>query len=297
MRKRYFIVVVAHSVHGRIQRIRVPHFAIHLTLALALFGGIVGVGFVSSYARMLWKISEFNKIRSEKTALQKQYDELRQRVKERDVQLASLGNLASEVSIAFGIKRDSAAEGFSPADGWPSPRYARSLDQFDFLQSVRLPAQGNGAMWAYLENTTPSTWPIPGRISSSFGSRLDPFLGKGSFHTGMDLSAPKGTPVVATADGTIALAGWSGRYGKRVAIHHGGNELSTLYAHLMEMYVSPGQVVRRGEVIGRAGATGRTTASHLHYEVRFRGTPVNPYKYLRNSRRQADAFSFSSFTD
>ena len=99
----------------------------------------------------------------------------------------------------------------------------------------------------------------------------------------MDLTARHGTAVVAAADGVVSESGWSGRYGKRVLIRHGHNGLSSNYAHLSEYYTTPGQVVRRGEVIGRVGRTGRTTSPHVHYEVRYRGTPVNPYKYLRRA--------------
>lgn len=280
MQRNYFIVVLAHPVLGRIRRLHVPHYVAHLAVALMVLAGIVGVGMVSSYARMLGKVSEFNEIRSAKAALQKRYDELRERVEERDAQLASLGNLASEVSIAFGIKRqmddvDSRSAGAGVWDAAFDP-----VNQFDVLQAMRTAPRSNSTMLSMLSNTTPSIWPVRGRISSAFGNRLDPFHGKGAFHGGVDLSTRSGTAVVATADGTVSDAGWSGGYGKRVVVRHGSNGLTTVYAHLTELFAVPGQVVRRGEVIGRAGATGRATSSHLHYEVRYRGTPVNPYKYL-----------------
>ncbi len=284
MNRNYFIVVLAHPVHGRIKRLKVPHYFFHIALTVAIFGGIAGIGFVSSYSRMLSKVTEFNHIRSEKAALQVQYDELRESVKERDMQLASLGSLASEVSIAFGIRRNLDEPTLS--DGRPTSAIDSSLSQFDMLQSVHLPASGN-AILTRLSNTTPSIWPIKGRISSSFGNRIDPFKGNGAFHPGVDLSTDRGTPVVATADGIVRSAGWSGGYGKLVEINHGANSLTTRYAHLTEVFARAGQVVRRGEVIGRAGSTGRSTSSHLHYEVRYNGTPLNPYKYLRKSEPRA----------
>lgn len=286
MKRSYFIVVVAHSIHGRIRRIHVPHYAIHFVLCLAVFGAIMGIGLLSSYARMLWKVAEFNQLRTEKVALQKQYDALKQTIDERNVQLASLGELASEVSIAFGIKRGQSSPADWVGDGVFEPSYFRSRTQYDFLRQVELTSHRSGSMWQWLENTSPSIWPVQGRLSSSFGRRLDPFLGKGAFHAGVDLAAPRGTPVVAAADGITGSSGWFARYGKRVVLMHGRSSLSTLYAHLSEIYVRPGQVVRRGEVIGRVGRTGRATSSNLHYEVRYRGTPVNPYKYLRKSTPQ-----------
>ena len=280
MKRNYFIVVLAHPVYGRLRRLHIPHYAVHIAVSLAILAGIVGIGFVSSYTRMLGKVSEFNQLRTEKVALQKQYDELRARVEENDVQLASLGDLASEVSIAFGIRREFEGAGAGDvveADDVDPRR------QYDFLREVRTPTRQGASMLSWLTNTTPSIWPVPGRINSAFGRRIDPFHGGGSFHPGIDLDAESGTPVVATADGVVIDAGWMGGYGKRVAISHGKNGLSTVYAHLTEIFATPGQVVRRGEVVGRAGRTGRSTGTHLHYEVRYHGTQVNPYKYLRKA--------------
>jgi murein DD-endopeptidase MepM/ murein hydrolase activator NlpD len=282
MKRNYFIVVLAHPIYGRLRRLQIPHYAVHVAAALIVLAGIVGIGFVSSYTRMLGKVSEFNQLRTEKVALQERYDELRARVEESDVQIASLGDLASEVSIAFGIRREFEGAGAGAGDAIETadvdPRR-----QYDFLQAIRTPSRQGASMLSWLSNTTPSIWPVPGRINSSFGRRIDPFHGGGSFHPGIDLSAASGTPVVATADGVVTDAGWMGGYGKRVVIGHGKNGLSTIYAHLTEIFATSGQVVRRGEVIGRAGSTGRSTSAHLHYEVRYHDTSVNPYKYLRQA--------------
>jgi murein DD-endopeptidase MepM/ murein hydrolase activator NlpD len=285
MKKNYLIVVVAHSVHGRIRRLHIPHYALHLVLCFAIFGAIVSIGFVSSYARMLWKVTEFNTLRSEKEALRQQYEELQRTVQERNVQLASLGDLASEVSIAFGIRRPFNEPATPPGD-MPESRYTSFVNQYDFLQQVQLSPQGSNSLWYWLENTTPSLWPVQGSLTSSFGKRMDPFAGEGAFHPGVDMHANFGLPVVAAADGVVSDSGWAGLYGKRIIVNHGRNGLATHYAHLSSTFVRPGQVVRRGEVIGRVGQTGKATAPHLHYEVRYRNTPVNPYRYLKNTTPQ-----------
>ena len=119
MKRNYFVVVLAHPVYGRIKRIHIPHYVAHLGVCLALLAGILAVGFASSYSRMLGKVSEFNKIRTENAVLEKRLRSLQERAAEADVQLASLGSLASEVSIAFGIRRSftggsGADQGFSP---------------------------------------------------------------------------------------------------------------------------------------------------------------------------------------
>jgi len=112
-----------------------------------------------------------------------------------------------------------------------------------------------------------------------FGERTDPFSGEGAMHTGVDISAPTGTPVLATADGIVTFAEWFSGYGQLVIVDH-ANGYETYYAHLSRFGVVEGQEVRRGDQIGAVGSTGRVTAPHLHYEVRIGGAPVNPHTYL-----------------
>ena len=129
----------------------------------------------------------------------------------------------------------------------------------------------------------PSLWPVEGRLVDGFARRTDPFSGEGAFHKGVDITAPYGTTVRATADGVVVQAEMvSGGYGRLIIIDHGGG-FQTYYAHLSRISVRAGQEVRRGEPIGAVGASGRTTAPHLHYEVRVGGSPMNPYPYLANS--------------
>ena len=141
--------------------------------------------------------------------------------------------------------------------------------------------------WHWLENTLPSIWPVQGTLTGNFGRRIDPFEGEGAVHAGVDISSAYGSPVVATADGVVSTAGFMGGYGRLVVIRHGKTGISTYYAHLSSILVRPYQVVRRGEVIGRVGRSGRTTSAHLHYEVRLNHhQPVNPVKYLNRPYRQ-----------
>jgi len=128
----------------------------------------------------------------------------------------------------------------------------------------------------------PSSGPLPSaewlaryRMTSGFGYRRDPFGGGGEFHPGVDLAASAGSPVRATADGVVGRAGWNGGYGQMVALEQ-GNGIETRYGHMSQLAVVPGQQVRRGEVIGYVGSTGRSTGAHLHYEVRVNGRPVDP---------------------
>ncbi len=292
MSKDHFIVVVGYSVHGRIKRLHIPHYFAHLAVAVILFALIVGIGLTASYGRMFTKVQEFNKLRAENKALQLEYDRLQATVEEREIQLDSMGSLANEISVAFGIQRKP-AESTIGNEGEAALLFAQSMNQFDRLQEVRLDGKADESMWSWLSNTMPSIWPVKGRISSSFGTRSDPFNGEGYFHSGIDISAVGGQPVVATADGRVTKAGWAGALGRCVEIHHGRNGLSTIYGHMMQIYVRPGQVVRRGEVIGRTGSTGRATGKHVHYGVRYKGTFVNPYKYLQKNADRINGLSLA----
>jgi murein DD-endopeptidase MepM/ murein hydrolase activator NlpD len=127
---------------------------------------------------------------------------------------------------------------------------------------------------------TPSLWPVAGRLESGFGGRRNPFGGRSfEFHTGQDIDAAWGTPVVAAASGKVVIAGWQHGYGQVVYINHGSG-LTTRYGHLSQIGVKIGQTVSRGEVLGNVGSTGRSTGPHLHYEVRINDNAVNPLPYL-----------------
>jgi murein DD-endopeptidase MepM/ murein hydrolase activator NlpD len=128
-------------------------------------------------------------------------------------------------------------------------------------------------------SATPSIWPALGWLTSGFGSRSDPFTGRPDSHPGLDISADRGDPVHATADGKVERAGWSGDYGNLVVLTHNFG-LSTRYAHLSKVSVKAGADIKRGDIIGYVGATGRATSSHLHYEVWANGKPVNPLRLL-----------------
>lgn len=133
-----------------------------------------------------------------------------------------------------------------------------------------------------LARATPSTWPVAGWLSSVYGYRKDPFTGLPDFHSGLDISAERGKPVRATADATVESVGYAGNYGNAVLLNHGFG-IATRFGHLSGFAVRAGQKVKRGDVIGFVGATGRATSSHLHYEILVNGQTMNPLNLL--SRR------------
>lgn len=144
--------------------------------------------------------------------------------------------------------------------------------------------------WKKLDNLSdgaiavPSDKPVKSAtLTSGYGTRSDPFRGSRANHGGIDLAGPVGTPIYATADGVVKRAGWnSGGYGNLVEIDH-GRGIVTRYAHMSRVLVSPGQVITRGQQVGKMGSTGRSTGSHLHYEVRIDGRAVNPIPFMRST--------------
>lgn len=283
MKQHYFVVVLAHSLHGRLRRIHIPHQSLYVVLALAMFGGFSLFGMVSSYLRMTWKIANYNSLRTENDTLRNKYQALQRENDQKQEELASLQTMANEITMALGIKRKLEGSDDISDEGPLMPSYKESMEQYNFLKSASYSRIDRTYARAWQKNIVPSLWPLNGRLLSRFGDRQDPFSDEGEFHAGVDISAPMGTPVHAAADGIVYSAEYvGGGYGKMVIIDH-GNGMRTRYAHLSAFEVVPVQEIRRGEVIALSGNTGRVTAPHLHYEVRMGGTAVNPYPYLMKS--------------
>jgi murein DD-endopeptidase MepM/ murein hydrolase activator NlpD len=310
--KRFYIIFVAREDDGRLRKIPVPLHYAYIFVAAALVGAFTITGMAGSYTRMLMKTASFNQIRSQREAIRKDYQQLEQVAHQKDVQAASLGSLASEVSALYGLKQSKIAVSKSPSvptaalagtldvsDGISQDAYTQTLDQLYTLRSTAL----SGRVSRALENSfglgagsgdllrladAPSLWPVMGRIGSSFGQREDPFNGEGAFHSGIDIDVAFGSPIRATADGAVETAGMATGYGREIILDH-GHGIKTLYGHLSGFAVTAGQQVSRGQVIGYVGMSGRSTGPHLHYEVRIQNTPVNPHKYMRSTIDQLAA--------
>ena len=284
MNQPYFIVVLAHSLHGRIRRFHINQSLIVAVLALAVLGGFTLFGMVSSYVRMAWKVSNYNDLRQETEFLRARYQRLLNQSNETTEQVARLQMLATEVSLAYGVRRSipgTPASLENPQERLV-PTVSESFEEYNLLKTATLSRSSRAINRRWFQNPVPSLWPVNGRLLSHFGRRDDPFSGLQAFHAGVDIAAAVGTPVRVTADGIVQKAEWGGAYGRMIVVDHGSGR-STVYAHLSRIDVIPGQDVRMGQVIGAAGATGRVTSSHLHYEVREGGSPINPYHFLSRS--------------
>jgi septal ring factor EnvC (AmiA/AmiB activator) len=258
--------------------------------ALAIIGSITVVGAVGSYSRMLWKVGNYNAVRQERDIWKKQVRELQTTVQDTNQRLDAVQSLATDVAMTFGVMKYHPAA-FDQADSPTTPEDAfdRSVEQFTFLKrnaaAIALSSGGLRMMPAMAfadSNYTPAIWPVLGHITDGFGARLDPFSGEGAFHTGVDVSADYGAPVHATADGIVIDVGQHSGYGRVVILDHGFG-MTTWYAHLSSFAAVAGTRVKRGEVIGYTGISGRSTGPHVHYEVRLNNAPVNPWRYMKTN--------------
>ncbi len=296
---------------------------VYVFVAAAVTGMFTFAGLAGSYTRMLVKAESVNTLRDQLAMSRQDYAHLEKSNREKDVQVASLGSLAGEISAIYGLtagrltlahghllrKKTSAAQeaATAPLKTYVTgdEGYHQSLDTYLALEktadaglsisTLRLdPSLGERAALSTFAGmevagiNMPDMWPILGPITSGFGEREDPIIGggEGEFHKGIDIGSPDGTPVHAPADGRVVKAGWGSGYGREVLVDH-GNGIVTLYAHLQAFNVVAGQNVVKGEVIGYVGHSGsRVTGPNLHYEVQVRGTAVNPHKYLRTTMAQ-----------
>src|SRR5437879_11677327 len=198
---------------------------------------------------MLLEVSRFNQLRTEKEALKNRYSRLEQVAKEKDIQVASLGALASEVSALYGLKSERMLVTASTED-MRDAQISSSLDQLYALKTSALSGAATiGISLGLSRNVTtadwlrvsasPNLWPVEGQVTGSFGERIDPFNGEGAFHSGVDIGSSFGQQVIAPADAVVTFCDFMGGYGKAIMLDH-GHGISTRYGHLSGYAVRPG---------------------------------------------------------
>jgi len=323
------IVYVMQDEKGAVDRVAIPMRYVYVFVAAAVTGMFTIAGLAGSYSRMLVKTESMNKLREQLAMTRTDYAHLEKKEREKDVQAASLGSLATEVSAIYGLTagkltlshgkvatRKPAADATAPikddTGSFTDESYYRSVSTFYALRdtatdntlrqalesslSVHTSVSGFAEMDDVGGSNVPDMWPILGPINSGFGEREDPVLGMGvgEFHKGVDIGAPDGTPVHAPAGGRVLLAGTASGYGREIEIDH-GNGIKTIYGHLQGFNVVSGEMVVKGQVIGFVGHSGKTTGSHLHYEVQVHDNAVNPHKYLRTTMAQLGGGSIGGF--
>jgi murein DD-endopeptidase MepM/ murein hydrolase activator NlpD len=298
MPSRRYTVLIADRSTGVVRRFTVPFRPAVTTVAVVLaLPVLIGLGARWS-ARAL--IAD---LQTENAALQVENASYRAATGELTTEIASLQDAVSALgerakldpAVARAMDRlPDLARTRAMGGGTPQPTVNTTLSSmvnspentFGMLKDLlgllqnRLALMRDGVERRHaLAAATPSIWPVAGWLSSGYGRRTDPFTGSPDFHPGLDISADAGQPVFATADGRVEAAGRNGNYGNLVVVNH-GFAITTKYGHLSRIVAQPGDAIQRGRILGYVGSTGRSTGSHLHYEVWVNGRLVNPLRLL-----------------
>jgi len=277
------------STPGNLRKLVVPAYALLGVAGLAIVGMLTIVIGVGSYSRMLWKVGNYNAMRHELETVKQHSRDLQTTVNDTNQRLNSLQSLATEVAMTYGVLRYHPVA-FDVTDNpvTPEDAFDQSVEQYTFLKknaaAIAISAGGLRLLpsFSFADSSyTPSVWPVLGHITDGFGERLDPFSGEGAFHTGVDVATDYGAPVHATADGVVTVVENHAGYGRLVVVDHGFG-ITTWYAHMSAFATIAGSRVKRGQVIGYTGISGRSTGPHVHYEVRMNNAPVNPSRYMKS---------------
>jgi murein DD-endopeptidase MepM/ murein hydrolase activator NlpD len=286
--KRYTIMVVSEQAGCRQFSISRRGLAWAAASIVIVIAGLIFTSFQRIDLSALESVDqkEFDDLRKENEELKLANDRYLEASKELERKIRVFDEKATKLARFVGVEPVEATSGIGGPDLLENElnRYLRydlglletkagNLDErFDSLETAFRDQ-------AELLDSTPSTIPARGWISSGYSYRIDPFTKQRTFHPGLDVSCPEGTPIYAPANGVISFKGYKGGFGNMLAINH-GNGIKTRYAHLYKFNVSKGQRVSRGDLIGYVGSTGRSTAPHLHYEVHKDGKSVDPMKYI-----------------
>ena len=279
---RFYAFIIAHTSRSRarVQRIRVEKrsvtifCAILLLLAVGLFYGLYGLTQHAAHLRIEY---ENQRLRAENERQRQELEKLNNRVERVEDTSRKLAEKSGVVSENRGF----------PGSGGP----ALPLDEMGLATLTAKMGRLEEDMRSYeailrQRGYTPTLWPVEGTLEGGFGGRHNPFGGPGwEFHSGQDIEAPFGAPVIAGASGRVSFVGWQNGYGQLVVVDHGGG-LTTRYGHLSHIDVELNQTVSRAQLLGKVGSTGRSTGPHLHYEVRINDEPVNPLPYLLLSTKE-----------
>lgn len=276
-----------------------------LTVLLSVFGLYVvtfrlAAAFEVPYIRDLASSVMRDEISRNEQFVRDNVTAMAKRLGEMQAQLMRLDALGERVAKLAGIRPEEFNFREIPGRGGLESRDARPLSMGELSDQVERVARSVESRADYLDvvesellsarvRTTllPQNTPVSeGFVGSGFGTRVDPFSGQMAMHAGLDFAAPVGTPVFAAAGGVVSSAEFNPAYGNVVVIDH-GNKLQTLYAHASRIHVRVGEIVRKGQQIAEVGTTGRSTGSHLHFEVHVNGVPQNPARFL--SRQAEDS--------
>ena len=279
---RFYAFIIAQTSHSR-SRIRRFCVEKRWLKLFAVAGFVIFSATLYGFYGLTQQVSHM-KIEVENARLREENERQRLELNELTNRVERVEDTSRKLAEKSGVIHE---DEVTPGTGGPAiPLDAQSLP---LLESKMAKLEQN--MKAYeailrIRGYTPTIWPVDGKLESGFGGRRNPFGGTSyEFHSGQDIEAPYGTPVIAGASGKVTFAGWQNGYGQLIVVDHGGG-LTTRYGHLSQIDVVEGQTINRAEYIGRVGSTGRSTGPHLHYEVRINDEPVNPLQYLITSAKR-----------
>ena len=279
---RFYAFIIAHTSRSRarVQRIRVERKVVTISGVLGIIiivGLVFGIYGLTQQAAHFQTEMENQRLRGENNRQRQELEKLNNRVEKVEDTSRKLAEKSGVIQNEIEPRGSGGPE--LPLDEMGLATLAAKMSKLeDDMQSYEAILRKRGY--------TPTIWPVDGTLEGGFGGRRNPFGGPGyEFHTGQDIEAPMGAPVVAGASGKISFVGWQNGYGQLVVVDHGGG-LTTRYGHLSHIDVDSGQQVSRGQLVGKVGSTGRSTGPHLHYEVRINDAPVNPLEYLLMSTKK-----------
>jgi murein DD-endopeptidase MepM/ murein hydrolase activator NlpD len=288
---RRFNLLIVHGDGTRVLRLNFPRWIAYgglalLVLAVSTLGAIYGD--YISLKRQFGRVAALQRQTAEQQAL---IDSFHTRSAEIRGEVSTWRNLHAKIWEPFGPAAGPAPKGTGIGGGgpvraaFPGDRVALSQEMDLLAATVNEEGQSLRALERFITKAgrvlaaLPSRWPVRGGVNSEFGRRLSPWTGAPEFHSGIDISSDRGTPVKAPAPGTVVFAGSQAEYGNTVILDH-GNDIKSLYGHLQKVQVVLGQRVERGQVIALSGNTGKSSGPHLHYEILVKGQAVNPRGYL-----------------
>lgn len=286
--KKFTVLVIPEGSH-RVRRFGVKRSVLNwAAAALVLF--FLGLsGLVFDYVRTNLDRSELNRLQVENSTQRDELHRLVVKLEDLRKEMVVLAQNDAKVRVMAKLSRpkaDSLAGIGGPGSEDVSQEFSDIQHRIDAVRrQIDLQRESQEEIQGFLNDqrsllaAKPAGWPVKGWTTSGFGLRRDPFTGRRKMHEGYDIAARTGTPVVATADGIVSQSKTMPGYGKMVVIDHGYG-YRTYYGHNSKNYVKVGQRVKSGDRIAAVGNTGRSTGSHVHYEIRLNGVPVNPKKYL-----------------
>jgi murein DD-endopeptidase MepM/ murein hydrolase activator NlpD len=289
----YTLILVPHA-KARFRKFQVSVRLTKWVGGTASILALVVAGILTHYTWITAEVHELRRLRSQNADLLTKTQAYEKEAAQLQTKVATLQKMVNKLGVMAGLEQslpDAAVGGVGGVSSLESRAPAVTPSELRTMEdNVSALTEQSARLEEFYKDqkvllaSTPSIWPVRGYLSTTFGNRLDPFTSQWDFHSGIDISTPIGTKVVAPADGVVVSVGAKGGYGNAITVNHGYG-IMTQYGHLDHYNVRPGQRVRRGDVLAFVGNTGRSTGPHLHYEVWVHDQAQNPIHFILDEYR------------